>query len=152
MKNLLFVLMLLVFSLVFSSCETKQSISDEITKLKEERGLLMETTTNLSNEIKFEQVELKRLTEIVKELKVYADGKTPKYILKLDLRQSHISLSITRHIKDAANAIQFELPVDKDFYDSVQIDTKIVDEFRTGSMLLSSSFGDWEMTVKGIKK
>ena len=145
MKNILFALMLLVFV----SCETKQTISDDINKLKKERIVLLNDVTEMKKTLKFEQSEVNKLTAIVKELKIYADGKIPKYILKLHLKQSHISLDITKHMKDAMNAIDFELPVDKDFYDSVQINTKIVDEFRSGSMLLSNSFGDWEMTVKG---
>lgn len=47
------------------------------------------------------------------------------------------------------NAIDFEIPVDKDFYNSVSIGTDIVDEFRTGSFVLKGSFGSWEMSVKG---
>jgi Tfp pilus assembly protein PilN len=78
-------------------------------------------------------------------------GKTPtktKYILKLHLKQSHFSLSITKHLKDYANSIDFEIPVDKEYFDSVEKGTKIVDKFRFGSLVLYGSFGDWEMTVK----
>ncbi len=75
-------------------------------------------------------------------------AKSPKYILKIRLKQSHFSLSIKKHIKDAVNAVDFEIPVDKDFYNSVSEGTEIVDNFRFGSMVLYGSFGDWEMTVK----
>lgn len=77
-------------------------------------------------------------------------GKLPikiKYILKLRLKQSHFSLSIKKHIKDIANAIEFEIPVDKEYFDSVEEGTEIVDKFRFGSFILYGSFGDWEMTV-----
>ena len=78
-------------------------------------------------------------------------GKTPaktKYILKLHLKQSHFSLSIKKHLKDYANSIDFEIPVDKEYFDSVEQGSKIVDKFRFGSFVLYGSFGDWEMTVK----
>jgi hypothetical protein len=81
-------------------------------------------------------------------LKVGTNAKGPKYMLKLRLKQSHLSLSIKKHIKDAFNAIEFELPVDKEFYDSVSEGTEIIDKFRFGSMVLYGSLGDWEMTVK----
>ena len=42
----------------------------------------------------------------------------------------------------------FEIPVDKDFFDSVSKGTSIVDKFRFGSMVLAGSYGDWEMIVK----
>lgn len=84
----------------------------------------------------------------VKALKEGVNAKGPKYMLKLRLKQSHLSLSIKKHIKDAVNAIEFELPVDKEFYDSVSEGTEIIDKFRFGSMVLYGSLGDWEMTVK----
>ena len=45
------------------------------------------------------------------------------------------------------NAIEFELPVDREFYHSVSQNQSIVDEFRHGSMILRGSFGSWKMTV-----
>lgn len=84
----------------------------------------------------------------VSALKEGANAKGPKYMLKLRLKQSHLSLSIKKHIKDAVNAVEFELPVDKEFYDSVSEGTEIIDKFRFGSMVLYGSLGDWEMTVK----
>jgi hypothetical protein len=84
----------------------------------------------------------------VQALKTGSSAKGPKYILKIKLKQSHFSLSIKKHIKDAVNAIEFELPVDKEFFDSVSKGTELVDNFRFGSMILYGSFGDWEMTIK----
>ena len=88
------------------------------------------------------------LTAQVQSLKTGGTTKGPKYILKIRLKQSHFSLSIKKHIKDAVNAIEFELPVDKEFYDSVSEGTELVDKFRFGSLILTGSFGDWEMKVK----
>jgi len=51
----------------------------------------------------------------VTALKEGVNAKGPKYMLKLRLKQSHLSLSIKKHIKDAVNAIEFELPVDQEF-------------------------------------
>lgn len=84
----------------------------------------------------------------VQALKAGGSAKPLKYILKIRLKQAHFSLSIKKHIKDAVNAIDFEIPVDKEFYDSVSKGTEIIDDFRFGSLILSGSFGDWEMTVK----
>jgi hypothetical protein len=88
------------------------------------------------------------LVSQVKALKEGVIAKEPKYMLKLRLKQSHLSLSIKKHIKDAVNAVEFELPVDKEFYDSVSEGTEIIDKFRFGSMVSYGSLGDWEMTVK----
>ncbi len=84
----------------------------------------------------------------VNALKAGTYAKSPKYFLKLHLKQSRLSLNIKKHIKDAVNSLDFELPVDKDFYDSVSEGTEIIDKFRFGSFILYGNWGDWEMTVK----
>jgi hypothetical protein len=45
------------------------------------------------------------------------------------------------------NAIEFDIPVDKDFYDEVKIGDEILDDFRMGSFIMNGSFGDWKMEV-----
>lgn len=148
MKRLLILWFLVYVLLLMTSCENEKSVQSDLTKLKIERETVKNELQSLFVTVEQKNSEIASLKEKLKELKIYEAGKTPKYILKLHLKQSHISLSITKHIKDAANAIDFELPVDKDFYNSVDVGTSIVDDFRTGSLLLSGSFGDWEMTVK----
>ncbi len=118
-----YILYLLAFSFIITSCN-----NSEVEQLKKENAALAAQ---------------------VQALKTGSVAKGPKYILKIKLKQSHFSLSIKKHIKDAVNAIEFELPVDKEFYDSVSEGIELVDKFRFGSLVLSGSFGDWEMTVKG---
>ncbi len=118
------ILTLFILSMILLSCGENA----EVKQLKKENALLVEQ---------------------LNALKAGNLGKSPKYILKLRLKQAHFSLSIKKHIKDAVNAIDFEMPVDKEFYDSVSEGTEIIDKFRFGSFVLGGSFGDWEMTVKG---
>lgn len=117
-------LSLIILSVILVSCGENA----EVKQLKKENALLVEQ---------------------LNALKAGNSAKPPKYILKLRLKQAHFSLSIKKHIKDAVNAIDFEIPVDKEFYDSVSEGTEIIDKFRFGSFVLGGSFGDWEMTVKG---
>ncbi len=84
----------------------------------------------------------------VQALKLGTSAKPIKYILKIRLKQANFTLNIKKHIQNAVNSIDFEIPVDKEFYDSVSKGTEIIDDFRFGSLILSGSFGDWEMTVK----
>ncbi|MEY4541215.1 MAG: hypothetical protein RLZZ306_2972 [Bacteroidota bacterium] len=88
------------------------------------------------------------LAEQVRALKSGSSAKPIKYILKIRLKQANFTLNIKKHIQNAVNSIDFEIPVDKEFYDSVSKGTEIIDDFRFGSLILSGSFGDWEMTVK----
>jgi len=138
---------------IFSSCETKESIKSEIDSLRKERTNLQQVNQNLSS-IKDSKVkEISRLSEELKELNIYKSGKEPKYILKVQLSQSRFSLDIGEHIKDAMNTIEFEIPVDKDFYNNVSIGTKITDDFRVGSFVMNGSFSNWNMVIinKNIK-
>jgi cell division protein FtsB len=138
-----------ILGLSLTSCETKQDIKTDIDQLRNERSRLSAEIESLNDSERTKRSEISDLDEKLKVLNIYKSGKTPKYILKMHLKQSHFSLSIRKHIKDAINAIDFEIPVDKDFYNSVSVGTEIVDNFRTGSFLLYGSFGDWEMTVDG---
>ena len=58
-------------------------------------------------------------------------------------------MDITKHIKDAMNAIEIEIPVDKEYYDNVDVGDTINNDFRVGSMVMKGSFGSWDVTVKG---
>ena len=74
-----------------------------------------------------------------------------RYVLTLELRQTHFTISISQHVKDAYNATTFEIPVDKEFYEQVKVGDVLTDKFRTGSLLLSGSFGNWKVTIKKKK-
>ena len=114
---------LIIFSIFLSSCGG----NNEMEQLKKENAALAAQ---------------------VQALKSGSGVKPLKYILKIRLKQSNFTLSIKKHIQNAVNSIDFEIPVDKEFYDSVSKGTEIIDDFRFGSLILSGSFGDWEMTVK----
>jgi hypothetical protein len=145
MKKLFY---LLLYTLILVSCgENSKEIKSDIEKLNSYKSTLQSQTSVLKDSIDFYQNELADLKSKTIVQKDINKGKTPHYILKLKLKQSHFSLSLTKHIKDAMNAIEFEIPVDKDYYNSVSEGTEIVDNFRTASLILSGSFGSWEMSV-----
>jgi len=73
-----------------------------------------------------------------------------RYILTLELSQSRVSLDLSSHMKDAMNTTSFQLPVDEQFYNDVKVGTVLNKNFRSGSFLMSGSFGSWK--VKVIKK
>ncbi len=71
----------------------------------------------------------------------------PRYVLGLKLKQSHFTLDIGKHLKDAMNTAEFSLAVDKRVYDAVKVDDDLVDGFRFGSMIMRGSFGSWHLYV-----
>jgi hypothetical protein len=64
-----------------------------------------------------------------------------------ELRQSHFTLSLKQHLSDEWNKVKFEIPVDKEYYDSLSVGSEIIDEFRVGSWIMKGSFGNWKMKV-----
>jgi predicted small secreted protein len=146
MKNIILSILILS-SLIFTSCETTKDVKEDIQKLRTERREKIQEVRMLNDSIYNKKLEISELNEKLKELNIYKSGETPKYILKIRLSQSHLTFDIEQHMKDAMNDVEFEMPVDKDFYNSVKVGTQIVDDFRVGSFILSGSIGSWDMEV-----
>ncbi len=145
MKNILLIFALLTLMV---ACETPESVKKDLARLKQEREVLQTEISMMNANLSSINGDMQRLADSVKVLRIIVEtGKQPTYVLKLRLKQSHTTLSISQHMKDNMNAIEFELPVDKNFYHNVKIGTDIVDEFRVGSMVFSGSYGSWNMSV-----
>ena len=115
-----------------------------------------ETVTNediaeLESEIAQLEAERDRLNEEILNTKI--DNGLAKYVITFNIKQSHFTLDLGEHLKDAMNDISIEIPVDKDYYDSVEVGDVIDDSFRMGSFIWKGSFGNWKVTVesKGIR-
>lgn len=133
---------------VFLSCESEESIKRNIEKLRQERVELEKIKNNLESSNNDAKLKLNELLEKIKPLEIKAQGLKPNYILTLKLKQFHYTLDIGKHIKDEINVIEFQIPVDEDFYNHVSVGTNIVDRFRFGSLIMKGSFGTWQMTVQ----
>jgi hypothetical protein len=72
------------------------------------------------------------------------------YYVDVRLRQSHFTLDIGEHIKDAANAVDFALPTAKSRYAQLHAGDNLVDQFRAASFWISGSLGDTKLTVKDL--
>lgn len=145
----------LVLVLFMFSCEQECDVNSDIITLKNQRKVLTEQVSLLNSEVESSKSKISQLNVVIKskkeslsEIDIYLDGKEPLYVLSLELSQSHFSLSIKKHIKDAMNAIEFDLPVGRSLYNKVNVGDVIVDDFRVGSFIMSGSFGDWKMKVK----
>lgn len=70
-------------------------------------------------------------------------------ILVLEMSQTHFTLDLTTHFKNAMNAVKFAMPVDCKYYDSVSIgDNLLKKNFRWGSFFMKGSIGNWNLKVK----
>lgn len=129
------VIALLVLILLLTGCTTDKQIVEsqeyEINKL--------------DNEIAELEERKEELTNIVQEIKT--DKDIEKYVVTLNISQSHFTLDVGKHIKNAMNDIEIQLPVDKEFYDSVEVGDLLDNSFRVGSLLMEGSFGKWKVKV-----
>jgi outer membrane murein-binding lipoprotein Lpp len=141
MKKILVVFLvvcIMTFSLV--GCATEEEIlNDNIIKLREDVSELRSEISNL-------EAERNVLKDEITDIKV--ENGTAKYIITFNIKQSHFTLDLEQHLKDSMNAITIQIPVDKEYYDSVEIGDTIADDFRMGSFILYGSFGNWNITVK----
>lgn len=131
--------LLILIPFLFISCMPKdEALEEKIRVLEIEINVLNQERQRVSNEIK----ELKQ-----KEVQVAEDKGLIYYVVTFEARQTHMSLDLSEQLKDAANAYRFQVPVDKDFYDSVRVGQEYTREFRAGSMLLKGTFGSNKITI-----
>ena len=102
----------------------------------------------LKEEIENLETQKGKLLKDVQDIKV--ERNVAKYIVTLKISQSHLTLDLGKHMKDAMNTIEIQLPVDKEFYESVNQGELLDNSFRLGSALLEGSWGNWKVEI--IKK
>ena len=136
-KKILSVVLTVVLLFSLTGCGEQAQVD----LLKQEISELQEKKTDLQNEVS----ELENITVEKKE-----ENGTAKYVLTLEIKQSHFTLDISEHLKDSMNAIEIQIPVDKEYYDSVEVGQNIADEFRMGSLVFKGTFGNFKFSV--IKK
>ena len=100
--------------------------------------------------LKVEISELEYQRDLLKSeiVDIKVENGTAKYIVTFNIKQNHFTLDLSEHMKDEMNDISIQIPVDKDYYDSVNIGDTITDDFRMGSLIMKGSFGNWDITVE----
>ena len=125
--------LIVIIAVTLSGCsETETVTNEDIAKLESEIAQL--------------EAERDRLNEEILNTKI--DNGLAKYVITFNIKQSHFSLDLGEHLKDAMNDISIEIPVDKEYYDTVEVGDVIDDSFRMGSFIWKGSFGNWKVTVE----
>ena len=112
--------------------DNREYLQSEIDALNAEITQLESQRDSLKNEI----VDIK------------VENGTAKYVVTFNIKQSHFTLDIGQHLKDEMNDICIQIPVDKEYYDSIKVGDTIADDFRMGSLIMKGSFGNWDVTVE----
>lgn len=144
--KLIKLLIILITSIVFISCNTEQTESREVNQqLKEERILLESESNALKSSIETMYKHRLELVEEVKELQ--SINKDSQYIIKLMIKQSTFTLSLSEHMKNSANAIYLEIPVQYDYYRLLKVSDNITDNFKIGSFIVDGDFSNLRVEV-----
>lgn len=138
-KWIVFFLAIAICIISFTGCVTQEErLNANIEKLEVK-------SLELQEEISALESEKSALQDDIIDLKVEAG--TAKYVLTINIRQSHCTLDIGEHLKDSMNDISIQIPVDKEYFDSLSVGDTINNSFRMGSFIFKGSFGNWKITV-----
>ena len=85
------------------------------------------------------------LDKTIQEKRV--DSGLARYMVTFKISQSHFALDTSNVLKDKMNAITIQIPVDKEYYNSVNVGDVINDDFRMGSLVMTGSIGSWNIQV-----
>lgn len=126
-------ILLVIIAITLSGCsKTEAGLNEDVAKLEFEISQL--------------EAERDRLNEEILDTKI--DNGLAKYVITFNIKQTHFTLDIGEHLKDSMNDISIEIPVDKEYYDNVEVGDTIDDSFRIGSFIWKGSFGNWKVTVE----
>lgn len=140
-----------IISLIFivSACytsEDQKQLQSECRALAAKKEYLQRDVNHYSEKIASLQSQINDLNT---EKRIINSGREPKYIVKFRIKQGTFTLDIFEHIKNEVNAIDIEVPVDKDFYNRLSVGQDITNAFKYGSLIFNGDFSTLHMKVTG---
>lgn len=139
-RIIMFTITICFLCTIFIGCATEEE------KLNANIAELESKKSQLELEVSELEAQKNTLKEEIVDIKV--ENGTAKYIVTFKIKQKHYSLSLEDALKDEMNAITIQVPVDKEYYDSIKVGDTIADDFRMGSLVLKGSYGSWNITVE----
>ena len=119
-------------------------------KLIHERNLLeslIAKNANINNQLENQH---KSLIDKINKDKFALSASNTIYIVKIKIHQTTYTLDIAEHIKNKINDIEFEIPVDKAYYDKCSIGQKVSDPgLKIGSLLVNGDFSKLKVKITG---
>lgn len=133
MKRVIVIILVIIMAITMVGCASGEDVlNSNIAALEEEVA-----------ELKAERDAIK---DEIADIKI--ENGTAKYVVTFNIKQIHFTLDLGQHLKDEMNDISIQIPVDKEYYDSIEVGDVINDDFRMGSLIFKGSFGNWNVTVE----
>lgn len=128
-------------------------IENDIKELKQERAALRrekQALVDFNDNMRSSKSELEEEVALLRAEKgALANGREPKYIITLEIKQGTFTLDIGEHIKNNINKVKMDIPVSRDFFDSVYTGTEINKSFKYGSLFFNGDFSELKVKIIG---
>lgn len=129
---------------------SNQESRERNNKLIHERKLLeslIAKNANINNQLENQH---KSLIDKINKDKFALSASNTIYIVKIKIHQTTYTLSLTEHIKNKFNDVEFEIPVDKAYYDNCSIGQSVADPgLKIGSLLRDGDFSKLKVKITG---
>lgn len=142
------VISILLFPIFLYSCEDPR---EENIKLRKENKELELQNFSLSRKNRSLVAQNAYLDRSLHEKRIYLDGKKPKYLITIKVKQSSFTLDIGEYIKNSWDAFEITLETSREFYNGVKIGEKLNRKFKAGSFWINGDIEHLEMTIKNKK-
>jgi hypothetical protein len=107
-----------------------------------------QTVLSIQSQIKQGHKTLGMLKHDTNWVKYINSGKEPAYILTLKFKKKRVNpFDVGGAIKDEMNSFEFDIPVDKRFYDKQRVGATVADKFKTASFFLGGKMQSLGITV-----
>ena len=121
--------------------------NDKLMKERKQLEVEVNGNKNINEQLKRQH---KALVEQINKDKFALAASNTIYIVKIKIHQTTYTLDLEEHIKNKINDIEFEIPVDKSYYDNCSIGQKVSDPgLKLGSLLVNGDFSKLKIKITG---
>jgi hypothetical protein len=121
--------------------------NDRLMKERKQLEVEVNGNRNINEQLKLQH---KTLIEQINKDKFALAASNTIYIVKIKIHQTTYTLDLEEHIKNKINDIEFEIPVDKSYYDNCSIGQKVSDPgLKLGSLLVDGDFSKLNVKITG---
>ena len=121
--------------------------NDRLMKERKQLEVEVNGNRNINEQLKRQH---KTLVEQINKDKFALAASNTIYIVKIKIHQTTYTLDLEEHIKNKINDIEFEIPVDKSYYDNCSIGQKVSDPgLKLGSLLVNGDFSKLKIKITG---
>ena len=119
--------------------------NDRLMNERNQLELEVNCNRNINEQLKH---QYKALVEQINKDKFALSASNTIYIVKIKIHQTTYTLSIGEYIKNKINDVEFEIPVDKAYYDKCYVGQSVSDPgLKIGSLIMDGDFSKLKITI-----